>query len=83
MLNLDRIETATQQLGFSLTKGTTEIRQQPCLEGEIETNRGRLYFYCIREGARVLKPNGSVRYYYGPTDGQFIRVLRQTIEANS
>ena len=83
MLNLDRIETAAQRLGFSLTKGTTELRQQPCLEGEIETNRGRMYFYCISDGARILKPNGSVKYYYGPTDGQFVRVLRQTIEANS
>lgn len=83
MMNLDRIETAAQRLGFVLTKGTTEIRQQPCLEGEIATNRGRLYFYCIREGARIQKPNGSVKYYYGPTDSQFVRVLRQTIDANS
>lgn len=83
MMNLDRIETAAQRLGFALTKGTTEIRQQPCLEGEIETNRGRMCFYCIREGARIQKPNGSVKYYYGPTDGQFVRVLRQTIDANS
>lgn len=83
MLHLDRIEAAAQRLGFSLTKGTTELRQKPCLEGEVETGRGRLYFYCIGEGARVLKPNGSVKFYYGPTDGQFVRVLRQTVEANS
>lgn len=82
MLSLNRIETVARSLGFTLKSGTTDSGRFEYLEGEIETGRGQMSFYAIPDGARIQKPNGTHKYYYGPTDGQFCRVLRQTIEAN-
>lgn len=82
MLNIDRIEAAAQDMGFTVKKKPCECRDIS-LEGSIKTDRGHMSFFCIQEGGRIRKPNGSTKFYYGVSDAQFIRVLRQTIEANT
>lgn len=82
MLSMERVKIFLEGLGAAVTRGTTEAGH-PKIEAEIETARGRLSIFAIAEGARLAKPNGTVKYLYGCSDGQFAAVVRQTVKANS
>ena len=66
------IETATSPLGAEI------------ITAKKETDRGSMQVdWCENGTARVLKPNGSVKWLYRKTDAQICRALLQTVEANT
>lgn len=83
MLSMERVKIFLEGLGAAVTSGTTELTGQPSIEATIETARGPLCIYAVAKGARLAKPNGTVKYLYGCSDGQFAAVVRQTVKANS
>ena len=82
MMNLERVNAGLSGLGMKVTAGTTEAGH-PQIEASIETKKGQLYVFAIDKGARLAKPNGTVKYLYECTEAKLRAVVLQTIKANS
>lgn len=68
--------------GFKIVKDDGRI-----VEGVRETDKGTIEVawdcYRLKGTARVVKPNGSVKWLYEKSDAQILRAIDQTIEANT
>ena len=81
MMNLERVSAGLSGLGMNVAVGTEDGYLQ--VEATIETQKGLFCVYAIEKGARLAKPNGTVKYLYECTEAKLRAVVLQTIKANS
>ena len=73
-----------RNMGFMIEAIDETLMGRKAVFAYRETDAGMLHLILGSNGtARILKPNGSVKWYYEKTDGQIGAILRQTIAANT
>lgn len=80
-MKITDVEKFLQALGFTITESFTNDWGTKITEGIMEFDRGTLEVALGNNGtARVIKPNGTVKWLYEKTEGQIRRALLQTME---
>lgn len=81
MLNLERVHNFLTKQGFDSCLGKAE-NGEPAVTATIARKNGNVQIFAIARGARITKPNGTVKYYYEVSIGQFAQYVRQILAFN-
>lgn len=82
MIHLDWLGGYLAKQGFSVKWEDSEFLAAGCIRAEADTRNGIMTVYATAEGARIGKPNGSHKYYYGVSDAKLAHYVQQVIASN-
>lgn len=81
MMNIERVEKLLKNLGFDTRMAKTEAGEN-CVTATLTTKKGNVHIFAVPGGARISKPNGTVKFHYEVSEGQFAKYVKQTLAAN-
>lgn len=81
---MDKKIEMLKNLGFEVEIIDNKVLGTKIVMAYRDTKRGTIYVALGDNGtARVVKPNGTIKWLYDKSDAQIRRALVQTIEANT